>query len=64
MKIDYVKAFSLGMAVMAAVKAAAEDGKVTVREVIEVASETANKVAEILGILDKPLWMVPTEPVQ
>ena len=64
MKLDFMKAFTLGMAVMASVKAAAEDGKITVQEVIDVGYQTAKKVAEILNILDKPLFHVGAEPVQ
>jgi len=60
MKLDYVKVITLGMAVMSAVKAAADDGKITVGEVIDIACDTAHKVAEVVGILDKPLWKIDT----
>lgn len=55
MKIDYVKVFTLGMAFLTAAKNAAEDGKVTVREIIEIGAGGAMKMAELLDILDKPI---------
>lgn len=54
-KVDYFKLVTLLMSTLQAVESAAEDKVITVREFIQV----LEKLAGVMGILDKPILKLP-----